>query len=129
MKISTLALHGAQVDRIEALTDYTVYDENPQNAVYPYVVMGEMTAKRWCDKLENGMEVYATIHIWSRYAGRKECDEMSGAILQALSSIPISMAPSFEVALDKLDGYKLLVDLDGRTRHGILRLKYLIEEL
>ena len=129
MKIPTLALHGAQVDRIEALTDYTVYDENPQSAKFPYVVMGEMRAKRWCDKLEDGAEVYSTIHVWSRYGGRKEADEMADRILQALSSSPISVPPSFEVALDKLDAYDLLVDLDGKTRHGILRFKYLIEEL
>ena len=129
MKLSTLAIHAAQVDRIEALTSYTIYDGTPQDVVFPYVAMGEITAKRWCDKLEDGTEVYSTIHIWSQYDGRKEADEMADAISQALSSSPISVAPSFLLALGKLDGYSLIVDMDGETRHGVLRMRYLVEEL
>jgi len=77
MKSPTLILHEAQVVRIEALTDYKVFDENPENEPYPYVVMGEISAKDWSDKFEDGMEVYSTIHVWSQYHGRKEADEMA----------------------------------------------------
>ena len=129
MKSPTLALHEAQVVRIEAYTDYKVFDENPENEPYPYVVMGEITAKDWSDKLEDGMEVYSTIHVWSQYHGRKEADEMADKILQALSSSAIAVGPNFRTALDRLDGYNLIVDMDGKTRHGILRFKYYIEEL
>ena len=129
MKIPTLVLHEAQIVRIEALTSYKVFDENPENEPYPYVVMGEITAKDWSDKLEDGMEVYSTIHVWSQYHGRKEADEMADKILQALSSSAIAVGSNFRTALDRLDGYNLIVDMDGKTRHGILRFKYYIEEL
>ena len=129
MKSPTLVLHDAQVVRIEAYTDYTIYDENPQNAPYPYVVMGEITATDWSDKLEDGMEVYSTIHVWSQYHGRKEADEMADGILQALTSSSLDLGSNFRTALNKFDNYNLLVDLDGKTRHGVLRIKYLIEEL
>ena len=129
MKSSTLVLHEAQVVRIEAYTDYTIYDENPQNAPFPYVTMGGITAKEWSDKFEDGMEVYSTIHIWSQYHGRKEADQMSDAVLQALTSSELNLGSSFRAALDRLDSYNLIVDIDGVTRHGILIFKYLIEEL
>jgi len=129
MKSPTLVLHEAQVVRIEALTAYKVFDENPENEPYPYVVMGEISAKDWSDKFEDGMEVYSTIHVWSQYHGRKEADQMSDAILQALTSSPLELGASFRAALDRLDGYNLLVDLDGKNRHGVLRFKYYIEEL
>lgn len=129
MKSSTLVLHEAQIVRIEAYTDYTVFDANPENEPCPYVVMGEITARDWSDKFEDGMEIYSTIHVWSQYAGRKEADEMSDAILQALTSSSLDLAPNFRAALDSLDSYNLIVDLDGITRHGILIMKYLIEEL
>ena len=128
MKSPTLVLHEAQVTRIEAHTDYTVYDENPQNASFPYVTMGAVTAKEWCDKLADGMEIYSTIHVWSRHHGRKEAEEMSDAILQALTSSPLNLGSSFLAALDRLDSYNLIIDIDGKTRHGILIFKYLIEE-
>jgi hypothetical protein len=129
MKIPTLELHKAMITRLEAQTTYTIYDENPQDAAYPYVVMGEVEGRPWTDKFEDGMEVYPTVHIWSLYHGRKEADEMADAILQALTLSLLDLAPNFRAALDSLDSYNLMVDLDGKTRHGILRFKYLIEEL
>ena len=129
MKSPTLILHEAQVVRIEAHTDYKMFDENPENEDYPYVVMGEIMARDWSDKFEDGMEVYSTIHVWSQYHGRKEADEMADGLLRALTSSSLDLAPKFRAALDRLDGYNLIVDLDGTTRHGILRFKYLIEEL
>ena len=129
MKSSTLALHEAQIIRIEANTDYKVFDENPENEPYPYVVMGEITARDWSDKFEDGMEVFSTIHVWSQYHGRKEADQMSDGILQALTSSTLELSPNFRAALDRLDDYNLIIDIDGKTRHGIMRFKYLIEEL
>lgn len=129
MKSPTLALHGAQITRIEAQTAYKVFDENPENEPYPYVVMGAVVARDWSDKFEDGMEVFSTIHVWSQYHGRKEADEMSDRILQALTSSALGLGAAFRAALDRLDSYNLIVDLDGKTRHGILRFKYLIEEV
>ena len=127
MKLPTLVLHKAQIDRIELDTVYTVYDEAAQDAAYPYVVMGEITAKDWSDKSTPGQEIYSTLHIWSRYAGRKEADEMGGGVLQALTRAPLSLA-NFN-ALGYFESWDLIVDLDGITRHGILKFRYLIEEV
>ena len=129
MRLPTAILHDAQIVRIEANTAYTVYDENPENAPYPYIVMGEITARDWSDKSADGTEVYSTIHIWSQYHGRKEADEMADALVYAFSLGPLNLAPNFRAALNKLDSFNLMVDIDGVTRHGILKFKYLIEEL
>lgn len=129
MKSPFLALHDAQVTRIEEETSYTVYDDLPKQAPYPYVVMGEMTGRDWSDKIVPGMEVHSTMHIWSQYQGRKEAVEMGDGILQALSKKPLDLSPNFRAVLDDLDLHDLLIDIDGKTRHGILRLRYLIEEV
>jgi len=129
MKLPILALHRAEITRLEALTPYAVYDDNPENVPYPYIVLGEVIFTDWSDKLADGTEVYPTIHIWSQYPGRKEAAEMADAILQAFSSSPLDLGSNFRAALDRLDNFNLLVDLDGKTRHGIMRFKYLIEEL
>ena len=129
MKLSTLDLHRAQITRLEAQTSYTIFDSNPENEPYPYVVMGTQIARDWSDKSADGLEVHSTIHIWSQYQGRKEADEMSSAIVEALTASPLDLAPNFQASFDRLDSYNLIVDLDGITRHGILIMKYLIEEL
>ena len=128
MKSPTLPLHEAQIVRLESYTDYTVYDANPENAEYPYIVMGGIDARDWSDKSEPGMEVYSTIHVWSQYHGRKEADEIADAVIQALSSSILVLSSDFLCSLARLDSYNLMVDIDGKTRHGIVRLKYLIEE-
>ena len=128
MKSPTLAIMGAQVLAIEAATSYKIFDENPKNEAYPYIVMGEISAKDWSDKSEDGMEVYSTIHVWSRYHGRKEADEMSDMVIQALTSSALNLGSSFREALGRFDSYNLMVDLDGKTRHGVVRFKYYIEE-
>lgn len=129
MKSPFLVLHDAQVARIEAETSYKVFDDMPKQEPYPYVTMGEMTGRDWSDKFEPGQEVYSTIHIWSQYAGRKEAADMGDGILQALSKSPLDLAPNFRAVLDELDMNELIIDIDGKTRHGILRMKYLIEEV
>lgn len=129
MKSPFLVLHDAEVARIEAETTYTVYDDMPEQAPYPYVVMGEMTARDWSDKFEPGQEVYSTKHVWSQYSGRKEAVDMGDGILQALSKSPLDLAPNFRAVLQGLDMNELIIDIDGITRHGILRHRYLIEEV
>lgn len=130
MKSPTLQLHKAEADRIEAQTSYKVFDANPENETSPYIVKGEIKASDWSDKSKPGMEVFSTTHFWSRYPGRKEVDQMVDAVLQALTVSPLSLGADFNITVGpKLDDYSLLVDLDGKTRHGILRLFYLIEEV
>lgn len=129
MKSPTLVLHLAQITRIEAQTSYKVFDDAPEGEAYPYVTMGEVTARDWSDKFEPGQEVYSTIHIWSQYAGRKEAEDMGNGVLQALTLMPLDLSPNFRAVLDAFESYDLIVDLDGVTRHGILRMKYLIEEV
>ena len=129
MKSPFLVLHDAEVARIEAETTYTVYDDVPEGAAYPYVVMGEMTGRDWSDKFEPGQEVYSTKHIWSQYKGRKEVVEIGDGILQALSRAALDLSPNFRAVLQELDMNELIIDIDGITRHGILRLRYLIEEV
>lgn len=132
MKIPTLLLHKVQIERIEAQTDYKVFDDMPEQEPDDYVVMGEIMARDWSAKSEPGQEVYSTIHIWSRYGGRKKAELMADGILRALTLSRLDLSPGFWMVLDKddiFDSYDLIIDIDGITRHGILKLRYLIEEV
>lgn len=129
MKSPTLALHGAEITRLEAQTTYKIFDANPENEAYPYVVLGEISARDWSDKFEAGQEVTSTIHTWSQYKGRQEIEEMNDAIEQALTIAPLDLGANFRAVCQDLDSYDLLTDIDGKTRHGILRFRYLIEEV
>lgn len=129
MKSPILALQDAQVARIEADTTYTIYDDMPEQPAYPYVTMGEITARDWSDKFEPGQEITSTIHIWSQYRGKKEIADMGDGILQALLRQGLDLSPNFRAVLGDLDTHDLIIDIDGITRHAVLRFRYLIEEV
>jgi len=130
MKSPFLALHQAQRDRIVAETGFAVFDDFPgKDVVMPYVVMGEVTGRDWSDKFSPGQEITSTIHVWSGYPGRKECAEMQDKILQALSREPLNLGQVFRAVYSGLDMAEIIIDIDGVSRHGVVRLRYLIEEV
>ncbi len=128
MKSPDLVLHNALIARIESDTAYTIYDDNPQDVPYPYIAMGEMIAGDWSAKGEPGQEVFATLHLWSQYKGKKEILEIYDGVLQAITRAKLDLGSDFN-ALSYFDNWNLIIDIDGKRRHGILRFRHLIEEV
>ena len=95
----------------------------------PYVTAGEMTARDWSDKFQAGQEVRSTLNVWSGYPGRKEAVEMLDGILRALRREDLYLGQEFRAVVSDLDLCQILIDLDGVTRHGVLTIRYLIEEV
>lgn len=130
MRSPFLVLHKAQYDRLKsALPGHRIYDNLPEQAAFPYVVMGEVSGRDWSDKFTPGQIVFSTIHIWSQYPGRKEAAEIQDQVLQALTSASLDLGPGFCAVFNGLDMSEIIIDIDGTTRHGIVRIRYLIEEL
>jgi len=130
VKSPFLVLHQAQRDRIIAETGSKVFDDFPgQDIAMPYVIMGEVSGRDWSDKFSPGQEVTSTIHIWSDYPGRKECAEIEDAVLRALSGDALSLGQEFRAVYSGLDLSEIIIDIDGVTRHGVLRIRYLVEEI
>lgn len=129
MRSPFLPLHKAMRDRIKSATSREVYDQVPENAAMPYIAMGEMEARDWSDKINPGQEVTSTIHIWSSYPGRKEAAQIMDEIISTLTSSPLSLEGGFRAVVSALDLAEIIVDIDGITRHGVIRFKYKIEEV
>jgi len=129
MKSPFLVLHKAVADRIVERTGRKVFDDTPENEVFPYITMGVLTGRNWSDKFNPGQEVYQTIHIWSQYAGKKEVLQIGDEVLQALTRTPLDLGSGFNAVVDEMDSNEVIMDIDGFTRHGILTFKYLIEEV
>jgi hypothetical protein len=101
-----------------------VYDEAPQDTVFPYVTLGEMRLADASTASEAGLAHQLTLHAWSRQGGHREAHEIAGALLQALDDAPLM-----------LDGHELvdlrfaLADIrreaDGRTYHALVRFRAL----
>jgi hypothetical protein len=129
MKSPLWPLQIALFQRVKALSSFPVSDATEETASFPYIKMGETHVIDWSDKSKPGQTVVQTVHFWSQYQGRKECLEMMDDVLRAISNgWKPDLGAEFNVVHQELDGQDVIVDLDGVTRHGILRMKYLIEE-
>ncbi|MBC8048821.1 MAG: DUF3168 domain-containing protein [Chitinophagales bacterium] len=103
-----------------------VYDDAPQPVTFPFITINPTTARDWSTGTEPGLEHLITIHIWSRYAGRRQIYDVSDAIRDALDGAALI-----------LDGHRLINlrhqysdlrrDDDGETYHAALRFRAVTE--
>ncbi|MGD9966975.1 MAG: DUF3168 domain-containing protein [Hyphomonadaceae bacterium] len=102
------------------------YDEPPPEAAFPYVTIGRVESKPIDAAERDGLEHAVTLHVWSRYGGRAEALALIAALRACLHNAPLS-----------IDGRRLVLlfaqftDVfrsgDGRTTHGVLRLRAITE--
>lgn len=130
MKSPFLVLHKAIADRIVARTGREVFDATPENEIFPYIKMGSLDGRNWSDKFTPGQEVTSKIHIWSQYKGKKEVLEIGDEVLQALTRPPpLDLGAGFYAVMDEMESHAIIEDMDGFTLHGILTMRYLIQQL
>jgi hypothetical protein len=126
MRLPLLALQKAVYDRLRAGLPCPVYDEVPEGAEMPYVVLGEDTAVDWSTFLVPGVEVTQTLHVWSDYEGMAEVKQIIDQMVQALTGDPL-IVEGFTVVVARLDMVEALRD-PGGFRHGVVRFRFKVAE-
>lgn len=127
IKTSLLPLQIALFKRLKE-TGYKVFDYVEHSTEYPYLVVGTPETKEFITKTNFGEEVIFTIHAWSNYKGKKECYEMLDSVLKTISKKHLELNEDFKVFKTEMLTLTVIDDIDGRTQHGILRLKFYIKE-
>nr|DAQ79578.1 MAG TPA: hypothetical protein [Caudoviricetes sp.] len=127
IKTSLLPLQIALFKRLKE-TGYKVFDYVEHSTEYPYLVVGTPETKEFVTKTNFGEEVIFTIHAWSNYKGKKECYEMLDSALKTISKKYLELNEEFKVFKTEMLTLTVIDDIDGRTQHGILRLKFYIKE-
>lgn len=106
----------------------SVYDDVPQGASFPYVVIGEDDSIPFDTDDSTGFDTELTIHIWSRYSGMKEVKDIMSGIYSILNRLELSVSGAHVV--DCIFQYQdVLLDPDGITRHGIIRFRLTTENI
>ena len=129
MKLPTKLLVNLIIQEIKSKTDLVVYDSHPSNRQHPYVIPGGVSASDWTDKDGFGQEIIHTNDVWSTYHGRKEVENIGDQLTQVLVPFYPNLAPVFRVEKVTFDGYDMIKDMDGVNWHGILTIRYLINEI
>ncbi len=117
------ALNG-NVSGIDS-ANVSVYDDVPENTVYPYVVIGEETAANNGTKDLDGIEHTLTLHVWSQYRGRREIKEIMQSVYQLLHDAAITVSGASLVNI-RQEFNNTLMENDGITRHGVMRFRAVV---
>lgn len=104
-----------------------IYDDVPEGASYPYVVLGEETAVDVSAKDKDIFEHTLTIHAWSQYRGRRGIKAMMESIHDSLHNQSISVSGASLVNL-RQEFQTTLLENDGITRHGVIRFRAVVSD-
>ncbi|MGE3142550.1 MAG: DUF3168 domain-containing protein [Hyphomonadaceae bacterium] len=111
---------------VAALIGDRFHDEPPPEAVFPYATLGRVEARAADAADASAIEHVVTLHVWSRYGGRAEAIDCIAALRAALHDAPLAIAGRRLVLL--LATYADVFRAgDGRTTHGVLRLRAITE--
>lgn len=105
-----------------------IHDDAPQQTVFPYLTLGQSTARDWSTATDEGAEHVLTLHVWSRAAGKKEAHAIMRALRQALHDQSLTLEDHRLVNL-RHDFSETARDPDGETVHGIVRFRAVTEPL
>lgn len=106
-------------------TDFDVYDDVPEDAEFPYIVIGETSAVPFSTKDSDGFEVSIVIHCWSRFDGREQVKQMMDQVYGVLHNTDLNV-DGFDTTYCYFEFSQVFLESDGRTRHGIQRFNLTI---
>lgn len=120
---------------VAQLTGINVYDSPPNQpdgmpaSNFPYVVLGDDTLAPFDTDNSVGTSATVTLHIWSRYNGRKEVKTILGQIYTALNRQAANLSASGYAFIDSLYEFgDIIEEADGKTRHGVCRYRITMEK-
>jgi len=127
----SVTVQGAVVPRLRAAVPDVanrVFDRPPQNVAFPYLEFGETEVLTDDATCIQGVELFFTVHVWSRAIGAVEARSLCAAVKAALHDHPLSLAGFLLVDLSHRST-RILSDPDGVTTHGVVQFRALIEKL
>lgn len=123
------ALQVAIYAAVDAALTQDVYDAVPDGTAdddFPYVTVNDIQALDWSTKSFVGQDFAVNLHVWSRYAGNKEIQDIYTALHTALHNAALSVSGASTVICRYEASQTPFLDPDGRTRHGVIRFRVVL---
>lgn len=102
-----------------------VYDRPLEEAVFPYVTLGDSVVADVSNLAISGSEHQLSVHVWSREGGKKQAAIIMNAVYQALHEVALDVE-GYEMLAIRCTSSSLLLEHDGITYHGTLRFRALL---
>jgi len=102
-----------------------IYDDAPADAVFPFLTIGQARQSDW-PGAPGGAAHALTLHVWSRYAGRKEVKDVMAAVYAVLHDASLAVSGQQLVNLRFVFG-DVFRKQDGDTYQGLMRYRAVTE--
>ena len=113
---------------ITGLVGTRVYDRVSPTATFPYVRIGsDQTVSDDIDCVEESVEVFSQVDVFSRAQGKVEAKNIAGAIVRALKVENIPIEIGYELQEIHHADTRFLDDPDGLSTHAVLSFRALVE--
>lgn len=104
-----------------------VFDYAPETVTYPFIQIGDSQvipndASNTDDVSDDGVDSFLDVHVWSRYRGAKEVNEITSLIYTLFHNRTLTISGRAS-ALCWIDSTRIVRDPDGITRHGVSTLR------
>jgi hypothetical protein len=116
----------ADAGLVTALGGEQVFDDVPREVPFPYVTIGDIETRDWSTQTSRGHEHTVTIHVWSRYRGRKQVQELIGEIDRILDGADPPISDYRLVNLSTVF-WTAQRESDGEVYRGTVRLRAVTE--
>lgn len=132
MSEPSLELQGAMVAALKGasppVSSGRVYDDVPENPVFPYISMGPCQVLPDKASCIDGSECYPQLDAWSRAVGFPEVKRIVKEVLAALDDREL-VVPGFQLVLFEYVSVNYFHDPDGKTRHAAITFHALLQPL
>lgn len=128
-KLASRALQKAVLKNLESyqpLMDMVnqVTEAPEKDDPYPYVVLGDQNSTPFETKTSFGENITMDFHVWSGKT-RAEAQEISSRVLEGITYKPLEFE-GFTFVAKKLMLAQVINDTDGVTKHGIIKVRFTI---
>lgn len=101
--------------------------EGQPDNLFPYLTVGDSDVVPFDNDSHVGAYVDTTVHVWSRYKGRKEVDGLLDQTYALLHRATLTRA-GYNVVDSLFVSSGVVPDPDGVTHHGFITFRITIQE-
>ena len=103
-------------------------DEPEDNALFPYVTIGQDNLEAWDTKTHFGVNALCQIDVWSRQNNYLEVKEISKQIYDMLHATSLTITGATHV-LTRVESQDFTIDEDGHTKRGLMLVRVIYDEI
>ena len=113
---------------VTALGGEQVFDDVPRDVPFPYITIGDIETRDWSTQTSRGHEHTVTLHLWSRYRGRKQVQDLIAEVDRILDGAGPPLAGYRLVNLSTVF-WTAQREPDGEVYRGTVRLRAVTEPI